>query len=131
MRAGLECFSVRLACERITPEEIDALRRHQETGESALSHQDMEAYRVYNQELHAAIMRAAKNSQLPLVIGQISLKTQMLSAQTIRLGRQELAMQEHRRLVELIAARDAGRAEELMHRHVLGALEDILRHGVE
>jgi DNA-binding GntR family transcriptional regulator len=130
MRAGLECFSVRLACERITPAEIAWLRAHQATGEAALARQDLEAYRLYNQELHAAIMRAAKNSQLAQVMGQISLKTQMLSAKTIRLGRGSRAVQEHRRLIELIAKREVAPAQELMQQHLFSALEDILRHGV-
>ncbi len=130
MRAGLECFSVRLACERITPEEIEWLRGHQENGEAALARQDMEAYRLYNQELHAAVMRAARNSQLALVMGQISLKTQMLSAKTIRLGRGARAVQEHRRLIELIAQREVTSAQELMQEHLLSALEDIIRHGL-
>jgi DNA-binding GntR family transcriptional regulator len=130
MRAALECFSVRLACDRITPEEIEWLLAHQAAGEAALARQDMEAYRLYNQELHAAIMRAAKNSQLAPVIGQISLKTQMLSAKTIRLGRSSRAAQEHRRLIDLIADRETAAAQELMQHHILSALEDILRHGL-
>lgn len=131
MRTGLECFSVRLACERITPEEIESLRAHQATGEAALAREDMETYRLYNQELHAAIMRAARNSQLPAVVGQISLKTQMLSAKTIRLGgRPSRAVQEHRRLIDLIADRDARAAQELTQVHILSALEDILLHGL-
>jgi DNA-binding GntR family transcriptional regulator len=77
-------------------------------------------------------MRAARNSQLPAVAGQISLKTQMLSAKTIRLGGQpSRAVQEHRRLIDLIADRDARAAQELTQVHILSALEDILRHGLE
>lgn len=130
MRAGLECFSVRLACERITAGEIAWLRAHQATGEAALAREDMEAYRLYNQELHTAIMRAAKNSQLAAVVGQISLKTQMLSAKTIRLGRPSRALREHRDLIELVGTRDVCAAQELMRDHIFGALEDILRHGL-
>ena len=130
MRTGLECFSVRLACERIRPEEIEWLRAHQVAGEAALAREDLEAYRLYNQELHTAIMRAAKNSQLALVMGQISLKTQMLSAKTIRLGRGSRAAQEHRHLIELIAQREAAAAQDLMRDHLLSALEDILRYGL-
>lgn len=131
MRAGLECFSVRLACERITPEEAEQLRAHQTAGEVALAREDMEAYRLYNQELHAAIMRAAKNSELAVVASQASRKTQMLSAKTIRLlGRPSHAVQEHKQIIELIAKRGTQAAQELMERHILSAMEDILRHGL-
>ena len=42
MRAALESFSVRLACERITGEELEWLREHQRIGEAALKTGDME-----------------------------------------------------------------------------------------
>ncbi len=46
VRAGLECFSVRLACRRISSDDIAWLRRHQQTGEAALAAGDMDSYRV-------------------------------------------------------------------------------------
>jgi DNA-binding GntR family transcriptional regulator len=131
MRAGLECFSVRLACQRITLEEIARLHATQSAGEAALQRQDLEAYRLYNQELHATIMQAARNAELAQVAAQASLKTRMLSAKTIRLaGRPSHAVREHSQLVELIAKRDAQPAQELMERHILSAMEDFFRHGL-
>jgi DNA-binding GntR family transcriptional regulator len=130
IRAGLECFAIRLACERITPEEIDRLEALQASGESALAREDTEAYANYNQEFHTGIMYAARNSQLPAVFGQIALKMQMLSAKTIRIGRPSRGVQEHRRVLQLIARRDACAAQALMLEHIVGALEDILRHGL-
>ncbi len=131
MRAGLECFSVRLACERIAPDEIARLHATQLAGEAALQDRDLEAYRLYNQELHAAIMQAARNAELAQLAAQASLKTQMLSAKTIRLlGRPPIAIEEHRQLIELIAKRDTQAAQKLMERHILSAMEDIFRHGL-
>lgn len=43
-RAGLDRFSVRLVCQRITPEEIEYLRAHQATGEDASARKDLECY---------------------------------------------------------------------------------------
>ena len=42
MRAALESFSVKLACQRITDEELAWLREHQSLGEAALKTGDME-----------------------------------------------------------------------------------------
>lgn len=130
VRAGLECFSVRLACRRITDDDIAWLRRHQQTGEAALAVGDMDAYRVYNRDLHEAIFRAAGNSYLTGVMGQIRLQTEMLMARTIRIiGRPLRAIEEHHRLIELIAARESAAACQLMETHILSALEDIVRSG--
>jgi DNA-binding GntR family transcriptional regulator len=132
MRAALECFSVRLACERITDAELDWLRKHQAVGEAALETGDMDAYRVYNRDLHAAIMEAARNAYLSALMSQLTLQSQMLMARTIRLvGRPSRAIEEHHELIELIANRKPKDAQKLMERHILSALEDIVRHGLK
>ena len=128
LRATLECFSVRLACQRITAEEIGWLRQHQVTGEEALISNAMDEYRIYNWDLHAAIMRAAKNSYLVAIMGQLRHQSEMLTATTIRItGRPLRAIEEHRRLIELIEQRKSKEAEQLMEHHILSALEDIVR----
>jgi DNA-binding GntR family transcriptional regulator len=128
LRAALECFSVRLACQRITEDEIAWLYQHQVKGEAALAGKDMDDYRIYNSDLHAAIMRAAKNSYLLAMMSQLRLQSEMLMAKTIHItGRPIRAMEEHHRLIELIQRRDAKAAEQLMEHHILSALEDIVR----
>jgi DNA-binding GntR family transcriptional regulator len=130
MRAALECFSVRLACERVTEEEIQWLREHQSVGVAALRDGDMDAYRIYNRDLHAAIMQAARNSYLASVMGQLSLQSQMLMARTIRLvGRPSRAIEEHQQIIETISKRRSKQAQQVMERHILSAFEDILRTG--
>jgi DNA-binding GntR family transcriptional regulator len=131
MRAALESFSVKLACQRISDDELTWLRQHQATGEAALKSGDMDAYRVYNSDLHAAILDAARNSYLSSAMGQLNLQSQVLMTRTIRLaGRPSRAIEEHRELIELIAQRNDEAAQELMERHILSALADILRFAV-
>jgi len=128
-RAGLECFGVSLACQRITDEEVRWLYEHQKTGQAAIAAGDMDAYRAYNRDLHAAILRAAGNSYLVGTMGQLQSQTEMLTARTIRIiGRPVRAIEEHQKLIDLIAARDTGNAEALMRTHILSALDDILLH---
>jgi DNA-binding GntR family transcriptional regulator len=131
MRAALESFSVGRACDRITAEELAWLRAHQAVGEAALQAGDMEAYRIYNRDLHAAITEAARNTYLSSAMGQLTLQSQMLMAKTIRLvGRPSRAIEEHREVIDLIAARNRAEAQALIERHILSALEDILRFGL-
>jgi DNA-binding GntR family transcriptional regulator len=131
MRAAMERFGVRLACRRITEAELGWLRDHQAAGERALEAEDIDAYRVYNRDLHAAIINAARNSYLSTVMGQLSLQSQMLMGRTIRLvGRPSMAIEEHHELVELIARKEESAAEQLMERHILSALEDIVRFAI-
>ncbi len=128
-RASLECLGVRLACQRMTAEDLEGLRELQATGEAALAARDMNVYRVYNQNFHSAILGAARNSYLSTVMGQLRLQNELLMIKTMRIvGRPLRAIEEHARLVELLAARDEASAQELMSAHILGALEDLLRH---
>jgi DNA-binding GntR family transcriptional regulator len=127
-RVALESLAVRLACERITEAEIAWLRNHQLVGEAALSAGDSDAYRAYNQGVHAAIVMAARNSYLTSVTEQLRLQTEMSSARTIRMeGRPQRGLEEHGRLIEQIAARNAAAAEQLIRDHILNALADYVR----
>jgi DNA-binding GntR family transcriptional regulator len=131
MRAALECCSIQWACERITPDELAGLRRHQLVGEAALRSGDMDAYRIYNRDLHAAIMEAARNAYLSTAMGQLALQSQVLMAKTIRLaGRPSRAIAEHRELIRLIGKRQKKAAQKLMERHILSALDDIIRFAI-
>jgi DNA-binding GntR family transcriptional regulator len=131
MRAAMECFGVRLACQRMTQDELRWLRDHQAVGQRALEHDDIDAYRIYNRDLHAAIIKAARNSYLSSVMGQLSLQSQMLMGRTIRLvGRPSRAIEEHNDLIELIGKRQEREAARLMERHILSALEDIVRFAI-
>lgn len=131
LRAALESLAVRLACRRISGEEVQWLRDHQAAGVAALEVGDMNAYRIYNRDLHAAILAAARNSYLSSMMGQLGLQSQMLIARTIRVaGRPSRAIEEHHELIELVARGDSPAAERLMEHHIMSALEDILRYGL-
>lgn len=126
LRAGLECLAVRLACLRLTEEEIAWLREHQKVGQAALAEGNMEAYQVYNQDFHSAILKAARNAQLTSVMEGVLLQFHMLTAQTIRVaGRPARAIQEHAQMIDLIAQRKTVEAVKLMEHHILSAAQDL------
>ena len=133
LRADLESFAARLACTRITDEELAWLHQHQSVGESALNAGDFDRYRNYNRDLHTSIIKAARNSYLLQTMGKLQLHSEMLMASTIRItGRPIRAIDEHRELINHIARHDTA-VGHLMERHILSALEDIfrLRHASE
>jgi DNA-binding GntR family transcriptional regulator len=128
VRASIESLSVRLACERMTEEELEWLREHQRVGEAALLRKDYDAYLAYNREFHRAIMRSARNSYLVAVIDQLGPQSEMLTARSIKIsGRIEQGFREHVRILECLNARDAVGAEKNMKLHILGALVEFLR----
>jgi DNA-binding GntR family transcriptional regulator len=130
-RAGLERFSIRLACDRVKPQDVNWMRKHQLTGRAALKSKDMEAYRVYNRDFHQAILRMAENSYLISAMAQVALQSEMLSAKTISIsGRSLKAVEEHANLIDLMERRRLAEAEKSIELHIMSALEAILSAGV-
>lgn len=126
-RAALERFSIRVACKRITPQDVRWMHKHQLAGKAALKSNDMEEYRVYNRDFHRAILRIAGNSYLKSAMAQVALQSEMLSAKTINIsGRPLKAVEEHARLIDLMEHRRMGEAEEAIELHIMTALEAIL-----
>lgn len=127
-RAALERCAVHLACQRITDGEIQSIQRLHSSGVAALKSEDMDAYRLYNHEFHAAILKAAGNSYLTSAMDRVALQTETLAVQTIRiLGRPLRAIEEHVQILDRIKKRQARQAEALMEEHILSALDDIVQ----
>jgi DNA-binding GntR family transcriptional regulator len=126
-RAALERFSIRVACNLITPQDVKRLRKLQLAGEAAFKLKNMEDYRVYNRDFHQTILRIAGNSYLNSAMAQVALQSEMLSAKTISIsGRPLRAVEEHAKLIDLMEHRRTGEAEKSIGLHIMSALEAIL-----
>ncbi len=127
-RSTVESLSVRLACERITKEELDRLNRLQARGQAAVTTEDQESYRLYNREFHSIILTAARNSYLTTVITQLAPQSDMLTARSIQnSGRMPRALSEHASILGCIVAHDPDGAEKWMRLHISNALVEFLQ----
>lgn len=128
VRVTLEVLAVVSACHRIAPSDLEHLSRVQAQAAQALERGEEAVYRKCNQEFHAAILRGTGNSLLQGAMQAISLQTQMMIAQTVKVaGRPEVANREHKELTELIGAGRAPEAKALIKQHIVAALHDILK----
>ena len=126
-RASLERFSVRLACQYITPKDVIWLRKHQALGKAAIKSKDMEAYRAYNRDFHQRILSIANNSYLVSAMGQVALQSETLTAKAINiLGRPLHAIEEHAKLVDLMELHQVDEAQKLIELHIMSALEAMI-----
>jgi DNA-binding GntR family transcriptional regulator len=122
MRAPLESLAVRLAAERITPEQRDALQDLARQLEPLDDQADERAIDVHRR-FHATIWEAAHN---PLLAATLDLlwdradryRRQSLDALRGSGARRTADFEQHFELVEHVLAGDGERAAELMHRHV-------------
>ncbi|MEH6782484.1 MAG: GntR family transcriptional regulator [Alcanivorax jadensis] len=129
VREALEGMAARLAAEHMTPEEVrglyDVLAQHEQQ-------QDLREDVAYFQregdlDFHYRIIQGSHNATLSqLLIGELYHLVRMYRYQFSTVAnRPQKALNEHRRIVEAIEARDGEMAELLMRRHISSARKNI------
>lgn len=131
IRESLEGMACRLAAERMTQQEIDELRRVLDT------HERDEAFRAgvgyYQQEgdfdFHYKIIQGSGNSTLArMLCGDLYQLVRMYRIQhSATPNRPRQAFNEHHRILDAIAERDAELAELLMCRHIAASRRNVER----
>lgn len=125
VRAGLEGLAARLAAERGTDEQIQAI---EDVGCHQRDAVDWQRLIVnLNSAFHAAVMDAANNPVLAAANKRNS--EHFFNHQIARLYSEEecrSALDGHAQILESIRARDPDRAEEAAYRHVVDALDVLL-----
>lgn len=123
---ALEALSGELACEKITPEEVDAIC---ELHEAMLAHYEagrMAGYFEANQKIHEAILSAARNQTLSLQYR--SLATQVSRARylaNMTEARWKQAIEEHEKIIYCLKARDGKQLAEVLRAHLRNKLETV------
>ena len=129
VRGALEGMAARFAAERMTEEEIiglhDLLDRHEQQ-------EDLRENTAYFQregdlDFHYRVIQGSHNRVLlGILAGELYHLARMYRYQFSAVGnRPRKALEEHRRIVEAIEARDGELAELLMQRHISRAWENI------
>lgn len=117
--AGLEATAGDLACRRIDDAAVAAIA--EATARMAAAHAagDDETYFAINRGIHELIVDAAGNRVLSALYAGLSGRVQALRYRARKSDAQwERAMEDHRRMVELLRARDAEGLRDLMREHV-------------
>jgi len=124
--AGLEATAADLACRVIGDAEIDAIEAKTIVMEKAFQRRDHVAYFTLNREIHEAMMQAARNGTLAGIYGNLSSRIQRMRYTAHKTDEQwQRAVDEHRRMVDLLRARDADALARLMRDHIRGKKEVI------
>ena len=131
VREALEGMAARLAAENATPAEIDAIRELLEDMDAVRQRKDVGVFRRLTAEFHQLVCRASHNDRL-LQLSQSLLDhvRQFQTSTLYREGRLAEALNEHRKLLTAIEARDGESAERLAREHRRRTLElrkEILR----
>lgn len=126
-RIAIEGYATRLAADRLSNDELNALARMVDTMDHAEKLSRKQLNRI-NQSFHETIVRASHN---PLLI-QFHEKTQfhywnMREPIVFADDQRVNANEQHRQMLDALAARDATRAEELAREHVSTTMQIVCR----
>lgn len=129
VRVELESMACRLAAERMTDDEITDLKRLLNEHEQSIQAEQGQSYyqKAGDLDFHYRIIQGSKNHRLhQMLCGELYHIVRMYRYQTSTSNkRPQQALQEHQRIVEAIAGRDAALAELLMRRHIQASLNQL------
>ena len=119
VRKALEELSVQLACEKITEEEIEELKRVAERFKDTLDDQDVTKIAEADVAFHDVIYTATDNQKLILLLN--NLREQMYRYRVEYLKKEEAYPQliaEHEELIDNISKRNKEEATRIMCEHI-------------
>lgn len=129
VREALEGMACRIAATEMTSEEIDQLSLLLDSHERQIAAQGDGVYSQNegNFDFHYQILRGSRNEMLMGILGgeQYQLLRMCRYRTSRNAQRTRPALQQHRCIVEALAARDGELAEMLMRRHIQGAWRSI------
>ena len=131
VRRAMDALCVELACDRITPEELQDLKKACDTFEAAVKTDDIKQIAQADVALHDIIVQATGNQRLIQLVNNLS--EQMYRYRVEYLKREdahETLLAEHERIIETIEKRDKEEAMKAVSRHIdnqVAAVIDTIR----
>lgn len=117
--AELEGVAVRLACERMSAEEIQALEALHERSRQVVEDEDLTGWQALNLEFHELIYQGSRNPYLRQEVLRIRFRTGVYRRHAFgALGRLQSSFEQHQLVVDALRARDAAKAVECMCDHM-------------
>jgi DNA-binding GntR family transcriptional regulator len=117
--AELEGVAVRLACERMTHEEIKSLIKQHRSSQKLAKNDDMEGWQEANLKFHEIIYEGARNPFLRQEVMRIRSRTGAYRRHAFgALGRIKSSYEQHEKIVSALEKRDATAALACMTDHM-------------
>lgn len=131
--AGLEGLSGELAARRITDQELAEIRALHFEMCAAHARRDLPTYYRLNAAIHERINAAARNPVLAQTWRTVNARLQVLRFRSnLDGGKWDQALEEHEKMVEMLATRDAEGLRALLITHLLvkrDTVIDLMRSG--
>lgn len=128
IRGALEGLAAALAAERITDAELDKLERHLVKAAELIGRADLEGMVEIDTGFHSLLYEASRNKRLANIISNLREQIQRFRQTSLSFpGRMKIALEEHRKIVEAVSARNPELARELAQEHIENAENSIMQ----
>jgi DNA-binding GntR family transcriptional regulator len=128
VRRTLDAFCAELACERISAEEIEQLRKACEEFERAAGTEDVSEIAKADVGLHDIIVQATRNQRLIQIVNNLSEQMYRYRFEYIKdEARHDNLVEEHRMIYESILHRDKEKAAEASKLHIDNQEQSIIK----
>ena len=126
IRAALEGLAAGLAAERITEEELERMERLLVEKQEAITQDDIGKLVEVDTKFHELMYQASRNVRLGSIISNLREQIQRFRLTSLSYpGRNKLSLEEHKKIVEAIQARDYQLSRQLATEHIENA-ENVL-----
>jgi DNA-binding GntR family transcriptional regulator len=117
--AELEGVAVRLACERMSEDDLAAVLALHERSRAVALQEDLGGWQALNLEFHERIYQGSRNPFLRQEVLRIRFRTGVYRRHAFgALGRLNASFEQHQAVVEALRARDAAQAVRHMREHM-------------
>ncbi|MBO4982263.1 MAG: GntR family transcriptional regulator [Lachnospiraceae bacterium] len=119
VRRAMDALCVELACDRITEEEIQALKQACDAFEEAVKSKDVKRIAQADVKLHDIIVRATGNQRLVQLVNNLSEQMYRYRFEYIKdFSQHERLVEEHRIIYESIVKKDKETASQAARMHI-------------
>ena len=127
---GLEALAGELACERITPAELDEVRNAHNAMVEHHRQCDLDQYYRRNRQIHEAIVAAAMNPVLSNIYESVTARIRRARYVTpMSASRWEIAIREHEAILNALIRRDGVALAHILRAHLRHKREEVLSAG--
>lgn len=127
IRGALEGLAAGLAAERATDEEIEQMERHLVEVAECIERRDVDRLVESDTMFHDTLYVASRNQRLGQILNLLREQIQRFRMRTLsHPARMKVALDEHRGMVEALAARDPEAARRLAQEHIESAESSLM-----
>ena len=127
IRGALEGLAAELAAERITEEELEELERYLVRIMESIGADDLSLMVEVDTDFHTQLYKASRNERLSQIISNLREQIQRFRKTSLAVpGRMKAALEEHKKIVEAISARDGVLARHLAEEHIENAENSLM-----